>query len=60
MTVNLASKFSNKVDEKFTKESQALMGTSGEYEFTGVDTVKVYSIDTVEMGDYTRSGQNRL
>ena len=59
MAVNLASKFSKKVDEKFTKESQALMGTSGEYDFTGVDTVKVYSLNTVAMTDYTRTGTNR-
>lgn len=59
MTVNLATKYSKKVDEKFSKESQALKGTSGEYEFTGVDTVKVYTINTVAMGDYTRSGSSR-
>lgn len=59
MAANLASKFSNKVDEKFSKESQALMGTSGEYEFTGVDTVKVYSLNTVSMNNYNREGTNR-
>ena len=59
MAVNLASKYSNKIDERFSKESQALMGCSGEYEFTGVDTVKVYALDTVELGDYTRTGNTR-
>lgn len=59
MAINLASKYSNKVDERFEKQSQASLVTSGEYEFNGVDTVKVYSVDTVAMNDYTRTGSNR-
>ena len=58
-TVNLASKYSNKVDEKFERASQASLVISNEYEFTGVKTVNVYSIPTVAMSDYTRSGANR-
>lgn len=59
MAQNWASKYSNKVDERFYKESQALMGTNKDYEFTGVKTVVVYQIDVVPMNDYTRSGANR-
>ena len=59
MAINLATKYSNKVDERFEKQSQASLVTSGEYEFNGVDTVKVYSIDTVAMNDYSRTGSNR-
>lgn len=55
-TVNLATKYSNKVDERFEKQSQASLVTSGEYEFTGVKTVKVYSINTVDVVDYARDG----
>lgn len=58
-TVNLASKFSTKVDEKFERASQASLVTNNDYDFTGVNTVNVYSIPTVEMTDYTRSGANR-
>lgn len=58
-TQNFASVFSTKVDERFYKESQAAMALNNDYKFTGVKTVNVYSIPTVAMGDYTRSGANR-
>ena len=57
--VNLAQKYSNKVDERYYAESQALMGTNKDYDWEGVDTVKVYQVDTVPMNDYTRSGTSR-
>ena len=56
---NLASKYSKVVDERFTRESQAMMALSNNYDFTGVKTVNVYSIPVVPMTDYTRSGLNR-
>jgi len=59
MPMNLASKFSPKVDERFTRESQALMGTNKDYDFAGVNTVRVYQIDTVDLNDYNRGGANR-
>ena len=59
MATNLAAKYSNKVDERYYAESQALMGTNKDYDWEGVDTVKVYQVDTVPMNDYTRSGANR-
>ena len=56
---NLASKFAKKVDERFTRESQANMALGNGYEFTGVQTVNIFSIPVVAMTDYTRSGSNR-
>ena len=58
-TQNYASVFSTKVDERFYKESQAAMALNNDYKFTGVKTVNVYSIPTVAMTDYTRTGTNR-
>ena len=58
-TQNYASVFSTKVDERFTRESQAMMALNNDYKFTGVKTVNVYSIPTVKMNDYTRNGANR-
>ena len=57
--VNLASKYSKSVDERFHKESQAMMALNGDHEFTGVQSVKVYSIPVVAMNDYQRTGTNR-
>lgn len=59
MSKNLASKYSPKVDERFTRVSQAEMALNNDYDFTGVDTVNVFSIPTVPMRDYQRSGANR-
>lgn len=59
MAINLAAKYSPKIDERFTKESQALMACSNDYEFNGVKTVKVYSIPTAGMTDYGRTGSAR-
>lgn len=35
------------------------MALNNDYEFTGVETVKVYSIPVVPLKDYSRSGSNR-
>jgi len=57
--VNLASKYSKKVDEKFALEE--LTGAMGgaDYDFVGVNAVKVYSIEDAPLNDYTRSGSQR-
>lgn len=57
--INLATKYAKQVDERFYRESQAAAVLNNEYDFTGVDTVKVYSIPVVPMVDYTRSGSSR-
>lgn len=57
--VNLASKYSKQVDERFHLESQAMMALNSDHEFTGVQSVKVYSIPVVAMNDYQRTGANR-
>lgn len=56
---NLASKYAKKVDERWHRESQAMLALSNDYEFTGVQTVNVYSIPVVAMTDYKRTGTNR-
>ena len=57
--INLASKYSTNVDERFYKESQAMLALNNDYEFTGVETVKVYSIPVAVMTNYTKSGSSR-
>lgn len=56
---NLASKYASEVDERFSRESQAMLALNNNYKFTGVQTVNVYSIPVVPMNDYNRSGANR-
>lgn len=59
MAINLASKYSSKVVDKFYKDSVILGKTSREYEWDGVKSINVYTITTVAPGDYTRSGTSR-
>lgn len=57
--MNLASKYAAEVDERFCRESQAVLALNNNYKFTGVQTVNIYSIPVVPMTDYQRSGANR-
>ena len=40
--INLASKYSPNVDERFTRESQAMLALNNDSEFTGVDTGRTH------------------
>ncbi|WP_299448192.1 hypothetical protein [uncultured Phascolarctobacterium sp.] len=59
MAINYAEKYSAKIDERFKKSPITAAAINNDYDFTGVKTVKIYSIPTVAMGDYTRTGNNR-
>ena len=59
MAINYAEKYSAKVDERFKLGSLVNAVINRDYDFVGVQTVKVYSIDTAPMNDYQRSGANR-
>lgn len=58
-TVNYASKYAEKVDERFNIGSVTGGIVNNEYDFIGVSTVKVYSIPTVGMNDYQTTGSSR-
>ena len=59
MTINYAAKFDTKVDERFAKEALSTGIVNQDFDFTGVDTVKVYSIPTTAMNDYALTGNTR-
>ena len=59
MAINLASKYSPIVAERFSKESVTDILMNTDYDWNGVKTVNVYSVDTVPLTNYTRSGTNR-
>lgn len=60
MAINLASKYSTKVAERFKLGSLTDDGAGHDYDFTGVNTIKVYSVDTVATVPYTRNGTARF
>lgn len=55
MAINLAEKFSSKVDERFTAESKTSLITNKDYDFIGAHSIKIYSVGVAEMGDYGRN-----
>lgn len=59
MAVNYASKYSQKIDEKFARESVTSQAVNNDYDFVGVKTVNVYSVPTAAMNDYSPTGMNR-
>lgn len=59
MAVNLASKYSSKVDERFKLKSLTDSAVNQDYDWTGVKTISIYTIPTVAMGNYARTGLAR-
>lgn len=59
MAQNLAAKYSKKVSERFAARSKTESIVNNDYDWEGVTTINVYSVDTVSMGNYTRSGTAR-
>lgn len=58
--INLASKYSTKVAERFALGSKTDKYVGKDYDFVGVKTIKIWSVDTVAMNDYTRDGSTRF
>lgn len=56
---NLASALAPKVAENFKLNSITDSARGTAFQFTGLRTLRVMSVDTVPMTDYTRSGTNR-
>ena len=55
MAINLASKYSGKIAEKFYKESYVAGRANQDYDFVGVKTVKIYTPQTVDLNNYDRT-----
>lgn len=55
MAINLVTKFSPLVDEKFTAESKTSLVTNKDYDFIGTHSIKIYSVGTAPMNDYGRN-----
>ncbi len=58
--INLADKYSKKVAERYALGSITDAFAGKEYDFSGVKSIKVYSVDTVAMNDYARTGTDRF
>ena len=54
-TVNVSEKYSDKIAERFKIGSLTDSACGHDYSFVGAKTVKVYSVDTVELNDFERT-----
>lgn len=59
MAVNLASKYSSKVDERFKLKSLTEAAVNQDYDWQGVNAVTVYGVSTSPMNDYSVAGTAR-
>ena len=59
MAINLVTEYQKKIAERFTLGSLTDEAAGHDYDFTGVKTIEIYSIDTVATVDYTRNGTTR-
>ena len=59
MAIYLHEKYAKQIQQGFSKESIIAGLLSNEYDFSGVKTVKISTLQTVAMGNYTRSGTSR-
>lgn len=59
MAINLAAKYSDKIDEVVKQTSITDVAVNQDYDFVGAQTVKVYSFGTAPMNDYQATGSNR-
>ena len=59
MAINLITEYQKKIAERFTLGSLTDEAAGHDYDFTGVKTIEIYSIDTVATVDYSRSGTTR-
>ena len=59
MAVNYAIKYSDKVAERFAKSSVTAGAFNEDVKFDGANTVRVYSVDTAPLNNYSRSSTSR-
>ena len=59
MAINLITEYQKKIAERFTLGSLTDEAAGHDYDFTGVKTIEIFSIDTVATVDYNRSGTTR-
>ena len=55
MALNLTTKYSSLIDERFKQASLTESYAGKKYDFDGTKSIKVYSIDNVALNDYNRT-----
>ena len=53
MAINYAAKYATKIDERFKLGAFTAGAVNNNYDFIGVKSIKIFSVPTAAMGDYT-------
>lgn len=59
MSQNLATKYSDKVDERYKLKALTDSAVNQDYDWAGVSAVVIYNVATPTMNNYSRSGSTR-
>lgn len=59
MAQNLATKFSDKVDERYKLKALTDSAVNQDYDWAGVNAVVIYNVSVPTMNNYSRSGSTR-
>ena len=59
MNTNYAERYASKVDERMSLKEMTNIGLNTDYEWDGVNKIKIYDINTVPLNDYTMEGGSR-
>lgn len=59
-TINVASLYEKKLEERFSIGSKTNAFAGKKYDFIGAKSIEIITSDRVDLVDYTRSGQNRF
>ena len=57
MAVNLTTKYSKLIDERFRGQSVTEAYAGSKYDFDGAQSIKIYTVDKVTLNDYSRTAE---
>lgn len=60
MAIDYVVKYASVIDERFKEESKTNSIVNQDFSWQGTKSIKVYSINTVDLDDYQRSGTSRF
>lgn len=60
MAINLAEKYESLLDKRFTNKSLTEAFCGHDYDFDGVNTINVWTLNKADLHTYTKTGANRF
>ncbi|HHT16452.1 MAG TPA: hypothetical protein GXZ77_01845 [Papillibacter sp.] len=58
MSINLTTKYSTLIDERFSRESITDAYAGKKFDFDGAQSIKIYTVDRVKLSDYSRTAES--